>query len=267
MNHSIYFLKIKFENIVKFLFTFSMSIFICSIVTANEPNAINSFEQGCEAYKKNDIQNAIKLFNAAAEKYESAELYYNLGNCNFKLNKLPEAILNYERALKLAPGDEDVDYNLKLANGQIVDKIDSLPTLEIEKWWDHFKYGKGANYWGWLSIVFISIGLILIVFFKISNSVFVKRFGFYLGFVFIILSGFSLYFAYQNSAYHSNASAAIIFASKVDVKSSPLDEGTNVFVLHEGTKVVIVSGDKDWLEIKIANGNRGWIMKKNCLVI
>ena len=111
------------------------------------------------------------------------------------------------------------------------------------------------------------LSLVLFAFFKIIHSTLVKRISFYLGCVLIILSGASLYFAFQNDAYHSNATTAVIFAPKVDVKSSPLTEGTNVFVLHEGTKVVIVSGDKDWLEIKIANGNRGWIMKKNCLVI
>jgi tetratricopeptide (TPR) repeat protein len=253
----------------KLIFLFFSALIFCTKVTIaiSTTEAKDQFTKGCEAYKNNDFSKALELFNAVAANYKSAELFYNLGNCNFKLNKLPEAILYYEKALKLNPGNEDADYNLKLANSQIVDKIDALPSLAIIKWWDNFKFSKGANYWGWLSILFAALAFILFVIFKVSYNLFFKRIGFYIGCLMIVLAMVSLLFAYQNHSFHSNENTAIIFAPKVDVKSAPSESGTNVFVLHEGTKVNILNNTDQWIEIVISNGNRGWMLKKKCSVI
>ena len=95
------------------------------------------------------------------EGYHSAELYYNLGNSFYKQNQIPSAILYYEKAKKLAPTDEDIVYNLGIANSMIADKIEKVPVLFYQHWWDYFYNLFDADTW---TIISLFAWLILLLF-------------------------------------------------------------------------------------------------------
>lgn len=218
-----------------------------------------AFEQGNEAYKTGEYKEALEYYKQAAEETKGVTINYNLGNTYFKLDNLPESILYYERALKFEPANADVLHNLQLVNSLIVDRIDNLPESRLNIWWKEFRYGLGPDGWAWVSIGLASIAIFLIILYYSSLSRNIRRFGFFVGILFLILTAGAISLAQSAEKYRGSFNTAIIFTDKVDIKSEPRDGSTNVFVLHAGTKVHIVATDDEWYEVKIASGNRGWM--------
>src|ERR1051326_9200952 len=178
----------KMLNIL-FLLLISISGFASKELVANEAYTKGNFAKAAEEYEK-----------SIAEGYGSPELYYNLGNSYYKLDNIGKSILNYERAKKLAPQDEDIAFNLKLANQRTIDKIETPPALFLNEWWDNLKTAHSEKTWGLRSIgCFVIFLFFLGVFFTSKRSI-NKQFGFWLAIAFIILSGVS--FALAKSRYN-----------------------------------------------------------------
>ncbi len=213
-----------------------------------------------QAYKAGFYDNASALYEKViSEGLASADLYYNLGNAYFKAGNFPSAILNYERALKLDPSNEDIAYNLKVANNQIIDKIDQLPRLFYMKWWDSLRQLFSPDGWSYLTITLFSLFFILLTAFLLSSSIKVRRILLPVSFVFLILTGLSFILSYQTYKNVKEHKEAIVFAPVLPVKSSPEDSGIDLFVIHEGLKVQIMDELTGWKEIKITNGSKGWV--------
>jgi tetratricopeptide (TPR) repeat protein len=242
---------------------FLLFIVFTSFAKANDNNS--KFDSANAAYAKGNYENAILLYEKiVSEGQEAPELYFNLGNAYFKSKKIALAILNYERAKKLNPDNEDILVNLKLANQQIEDKIDAVPQLFLLEWKNGFIHTFTEKGWAILCIVFVTIGLILIAIYISSNNQLIKRIGFFGGVSILLFSTF-LFFAAKNKYNLTKYSSdAIITSSSVTATGSPSEKGTKLFILHEGTKVNITQEDADWAEIKIANGTVGWV-KSNSL--
>jgi len=191
--------------------------------------------------------------------YSSAALYYNLGNSYYKQNELTLAILNFERALLLSPGDEDIKYNLEIANQLVVDRIDALPEFFLSKWVRQLRMGLSPDNWGMLSLIaFFLTGIAFLLFYFLRRRFFRKLF-LVIVVIMILFSGTTLLFGWQQNKLLSERNTAIIFSSTVTAKSSPDEGGTDLFVLHEGVKVWITDQLNDWLEIQLADGNKAWI--------
>lgn len=199
--------------------------------------------------------------------YMSAELFYNLGNAYFKLNQIPSAILFYEKARKLNPQDEDILFNLNLANSRIIDKIEPLPEFFLKKWWHAFRDMASVDGWATLIIIFFILTLIATGFFILSNNYTLRRISLVTGFVFLLISGISLLVASQKYRADVHSQAAIVFTPTVTVKSSPNEKSVDLFVIHEGTKIFITDSVEEWSEIRIADGNKGWIRTSDFQVI
>lgn len=224
----------------------------------------DQFVKGNMLYEQGDFEEAIAHFERAVESAESAELYYNLGNAYFKTNQIPQAILNYERALKLNPNDTDLQYNLKLANTLIKDKIEKLPELNLTQWWRSLTLSIPVDTWAWTAVGCIATTVLLLMLFFISGIRGIRMVSFYIGILFILLSVVSFNRATAAQRIIEETTEAIIFSPKVDVKSSPTDDGINVFILHEGSKVRILKEAGEWYNIRIASGSEGWIHQSNC---
>ena len=193
--------------------------------------------------------------------YVSSGLYYNLANAFFKLNDIPSAILYYEKALKLNPKDEDINFNLRLANSRIIDKIEPVPEFFLKKWWKQIVHIMGPDQWARLGIViFVSILVLLSVFF-LSRSVILRKTAFWTGMILLVIFVFSMYTGYYGHQELKKEHDGIIFTPTVTVKSSPTDNSVDLFVIHEGTKVRILDDLEGWTEIRIANGSVGWVKK------
>lgn len=230
--------------------------------------------------QETDIQAAeaayvAEQYDLAIEKYESVlknygdsyELYYNLGNAYYKSGKIAQAILNYERALLIKPGDSDVRFNLELAKQQTVDKIEPLQEFFLKRWFRVVQNLIGVDSWATVGIIcFLSFICCLVLFF-FSKWMRLKKIGFYLGILLFIVVIFANVFAYNQKKELLNRNGAIVFAPTVTIKSSPDQSGTDLFVLHEGTKVFIRSTIGEWKEIVTEEGNIGWINRKDITII
>ncbi len=191
--------------------------------------------------------------------YHSAELYYNLGNSFYKQNKNPSAILYFEKALKLDPSNDDVIFNLELANTRIQDKIEALPLMFFIRWHVGLYNMFSVDNWAKISLVLFAVFALFSLFYFLGKSVFMRKTGFYFGLIFLFLSVAGLFLTYKKHTSQIEQAQAIVFMPSVTVKSSPNANGVDLFVIHEGTKLQVIDKVGQWCEIKIANGSIGWI--------
>lgn len=240
-------------------------LIISVLLTALGAIAQNQPEQQAETlYRETKYEEAAGIYkNILAGGMESADLYYNLGNCYYKLGENTKAILNYERALLLNPSDGMARYNLKLAQKAIVDKIEVLPELFLVRWYKAAETYFSADQWGYISIGLFIILLFMVALFFYAGSVGWKKTGFWVGCVVLLLTIGTIYFALRQDHRVNNREYAIITASSVTVKGAPDNSGTALFLIHEGLKVRVIGSLGDWYNIQLADGNEGWIVKSD----
>jgi tetratricopeptide (TPR) repeat protein len=225
-------------------------------------------KDAANAYSSGDYSKACDVYQKILEeKGESAAIYYNIGNCYYKQNKTAPAILNYERALLLDPGNGDIRFNLEIAKLKTVDKIDPIKPFFLSEWINDLQNLLGTNQWAYSGIIcfFLLIGMFVLFFF--SRKIILKKLGFYAGIVLLVIIIASNVFSHNQKKRLTNRNSAIVFAPTVTIKSSPDNSGTDLFPLHEGTKVEIKSKLGEWYEIIIADGNVGWIQANNIEII
>ncbi|MEN8225725.1 MAG: tetratricopeptide repeat protein [Bacteroidota bacterium] len=212
------------------------------------------------AYNAEQYIEAIEKYEMVlSQGFESAELYYNLGNAYFNRNNLPAAILNYERAKVLAPRDADIIFNLSIANSMIPDKIETVPEIFYVRWWKALRNSFNLHSWTISSISIFVLLIISIGIFILSGSIFMRKFAFWAGLVFILANIACLSMTYRKHEIQSKHLEAIVFDPTITIKSSPNKLGKDLFVIHEGTKVFIMEEMNEWANIKIANGSTGWM--------
>lgn len=211
-------------------------------------------------YSNGDYKGAAAAYESIVEQdYVSSRLFYNLGNAYFKSEQLGRAILNYNKALKLAPYDKDTNYNLTVANGYVKDKIDIVPEFFLTRWMRAWRSSLSSNAWTWVSLGTLVLTLGGVLLFMLSERRGWRKAGFFGGVVFLVLFACSTAFAALEKKDMMDASTGIVLAQAVSVKSSPDSAGNDLFILHEGTKVDVLSTYDGWTEIMIADGNKGWV--------
>jgi len=232
--------------------------------------AINAFTSGVEtdlikankAYSVGSYSVAAGLYEKIADAgYSAPELYYNLGNSYYKMNEYGKAILWYERAKRLDPGSEDINFNLSVANTKISDKIEPLPMMFYKRWFNDFVQKFPVDTWAMICVCLFIAGLSGLVLYFASRVLVLRKIGFWFALGMLFLSFFTMIFAWHAYSDLKSVSEAIVFAPTITVKSSPDDKSTDLFVLHEGTKVMLMDDISGWYEIRIANGSVGWLPK------
>ncbi len=231
-------------------------VFTCAAFS----QADTQFENANELFRKNNFNDARQIYeNLLDEGFDNYELHYNLANTYFKLDMLPNAILHYEKALRLEPGDEDILFNLNVANSQTVDKIEPLPDLLLQDWINDLTNWAGSGRWSFISLLLFWLSMASLFLFYIARSPVFKKAAFAFIAAFLLFAASSFYLASEAYDNESLENEAIIFSESVYVKSSPDESGKDLFILHEGTKVRIIDELKGWNEIRIADGSVGWI--------
>jgi tetratricopeptide (TPR) repeat protein len=218
------------------------------------------FNQANQLYRDAQYEKAAKVYDQVLKNgYESTALYYNLGNCYFKLHNLPAAILSYERAKRLAPHDEDVSYNLRLANLRVVDKIDPLPQLFLIDWWNGFIGLFSPDGWA-LAVILCAWASVAggMAFFLFRSGV-IQRLTFAAAAVSVICCFISVTGLLQQLKREGHDRAAVVFSPSVSVKSAPDNQSTDLFVLHEGVKVELLDAVGEWRQIRLPDGKVGWL--------
>ncbi|MDP4289900.1 MAG: tetratricopeptide repeat protein [Bacteroidota bacterium] len=215
------------------------------------------------AYYAGHYDHAAALYEKLSQAgFASPVLFYNLGNAYFKLGNMPMAILYYEKAHKLAPADDDITHNIRLANTRLVDKIEPVPVLFYIRWWNSARNIFSPDGFAKTSLTLFSIFWILLAIYFLARRRGVRITSFYFAMLFLIAAITGMILAADTHHNALNPDEAIVMEASASVKSSPDDKSVDVFVVHEGTKVTVMDRIGDWKEVRIANGNSGWIQTK-----
>lgn len=222
------------------------------------------YETGNTHYKAGNYDSAITAYNQIISTgLVSSEVLYNLGNAYYKKNQLGQCILNYEKALKLSPGDPDIEFNLQMANQGITDKVDLLPEFFVTKAIRQVMLSKSADAWGVLAVLAAWICIISLLFYILSTNVVLQKIGFYAAlFAFAIGLTTHLMGIYQRKIITTNTNA-IVMEPAVTIKSEPSANGTKLFIVHEGIRLNIIEESAEWLKVSLTDGNVGWIQEES----
>ena len=235
-------------------------LFSTSLCAQSEP--LQQMNEGNTAYEAGDYESAIKSYETLLEQdYSSEDLHFNYANSLFKTNRIAPAILHYEKALKINPNSEDAAYNLKIANDRTVDKIEMIPELFIYRWWKAIYNLFPADNWAKIMIAFLILALVGFGLYKIAQKTAIRKLGFTLFSSGVLIGLICWGLAASQRNYVNRATHAIIMNSTVDILSAPSSGSSQLFVLHEGTKVKIEDQTEQWLKVSLPNGNQGWIVK------
>ena len=236
------------------------------------PDAQNSAEtlwdRANTAYINADYHGAIGLYEELLSRnLSSAKLYYNLANACFKEGQTGRAILFYRRALRLAPGNDDIRYNLSVAEARTKDTIERIPEFFLVGWVRAVRHAMSCTAWSVLSLVVLACGLALALLYLLAKRLSLRKTGFYGTLAAVLLFVVTTSFAAGERREMLDDTQAVVMSLSTAVKSSPDNASTDLFVLHEGTVVKITDRLGDWCEVTIADGKKGWLESRTIEVI
>jgi tetratricopeptide (TPR) repeat protein len=221
------------------------------------------FIKANEAYNTGEFQQAAELYETALREIQNGYLYYNLGNCYFKMDKIGQALLNYRRAQKLIPRFEDLISNLKYARQETKDKIESKGYSQVLKkifFW-YYLFNKKELIAAFLTLNFVFFLLAGIrIYFKTDT---VKWILLLVSIIYLILGASGFARIYQEHY----GREGVITAEEVPVRSGNGVNNVILFKLHEGTEFLIDDMKGDWLKIKLSDGKKGWIQNTGAGII
>ena len=247
------------DTIKQYILT-ALFISIFTLGAASQDSGTQKFNQGVTYFSAGTYMEALQSWTEVYNTgYRSASLCYNIGNAYIKLNNIPQAILFYERACLLKPADEDINYNLQIAKTLIVDRFQEIPELFFVRWYDFVSLFLSSNLWARISLTSFILSLLFLSLYIYSSKYRRKVIGFWFAVSLFVLTIGSLVFSVRNKYLVYDSHKAIITTPMVSGKSSPDNSGTDLFVIHEGTKVTVEDELGDWLEIRLSDGNKGWI--------
>ncbi len=220
------------------------------------------FEQANNQYLKGEYREAVETYEKIVRRgFEAPELYFNLANAYYKNKNLPAAILNYERAQRLAPNNKDILFNLELSNLQIVDRIEPAPELFFAQWWNNLSATFSSNTWAVLVIILVNAVFLVAAAFFILRTSRARKLIFLTGITLLLVTAFTLSLAVTQTRQQRRANA-IIFSPVIYMKSSPDEKSENVVSIREGNKVTVLDKVGEWRKVQLINGSTGWIPAK-----
>ena len=248
------------------IYIITILVFACNVFVFASNTALAEAE---EAFRSGDFARSIELYEKiiaqelAENNRESAQLHYNLGNAYFRNNELGRAILNFERALLLDPGNGDIRHNLRFARNHTIDHIEPSATAFLTNWVSGIRNLLSSNGWAITAIVLFLLFIGCIAVFLFVHIIWAKKTAFYSGIVIFLFLIMANAFAFRQKSERVHRNFAIVMPSGISINASPDANSNQLFQLHEGTKVRIRNSDGNWYEIEIANGSVGWTLKTN----
>lgn len=241
---------------MKQIFYIFIMLFSTGVFAQNQ----SLFEQGNELYNQGKYAEAIEKYKAILETNNHSEaLYFNLANAHYKLNHIAPSIFYYEKALKLAPEDQDIKNNLAFAKNMTIDDIDTIPDAGFSKLIKKITDIMSFDNWAKAAVGSVIIFVLLILLYYFTYSTNKKRLAFITSNIFLFVAATSLLIAFHKYNLSKNDKPAIVFAQETVIKGEPNSRSQELFRLHEGTKVQILDTINQWKKIKLADGKTGWI--------
>ncbi len=231
-------------------------LFFSSGIFAQDVNSL--FEKASLSYEQKEYEQALNNFKEILDiGLYSSDLYYNIGNCYYKLQQNAKAVLYYEKALKLNPSDEDAIFNLKLVQLQLVDKLAEVPQVFYQKWVESLKNKLTIDQWAKLGLIFLFLFCGFFITFLFIKTYNLKKRSFTISMFSLLVAVSSLSLAYYS---HKTLKVeAVLMQANAYIKSAPSNQSEDLFILHEGTKVQLLEVFNDWTKIKLSDGMIGWL--------
>jgi len=240
-------------------------IFISGLLTVNAQTAEERYTQAGELYSSGDFSGAAAIYRQLYEEgYRSDDLLYNSGNAFFKSGDNASAILFYERARLTAPADEDIDYNLQIARSRITDRFETVPELFFVRWFDFLSLLTSTNIWALSAFVMFMMALLFAVIFLTRARARGRLLSFWLALAALVFSALMISLAIRNNSLVNHNNKAVISCSIVTGRSAPGESGAELFVLHSGTAVTVEQELGGFFEVRLPDGNKGWI-RADCM--
>ena len=226
------------------------------------------FEQANALYRDGDFDRAVQLYEEILESgYESAELYYNLGNAYFKREALGKSILYYERARKLDPHDEDSAYNISVVQLYAKDRLVVPPQLFVTRIWQKLTGAFSTDQLAVWTLVFYSIVMLLLILRKLILKPGLQKTVKAVMIPVVVLFSLAVFLFFFRARVIDKRQQAIVMVEMIDVTSSPSSDSTPVFTLHEGAKVNLQERSGSYLKISLPDGNVGWVPDSSLEII
>ncbi|MGE5496819.1 MAG: tetratricopeptide repeat protein [Syntrophothermus sp.] len=220
----------------------------------------NLMQKANSFYQQGSYDKAIEVYQKIVnDGYSSKELFYNLGNSYFKTGMIGYAILNYEKAQKISPNDEDVAYNLKIANARTVDKIEAMPKIFLVRWWEELLNLLPVNGWTLFSYIVYLACLVIIGWYFFARSQALQKWILISGLASAAVLLFSIIILFSRYNYDYGKEYAVVTQSAVTVKLSPDEHSGDAFIVHEGIKVSLEDKVDTWVKVKLPDGKVGWL--------
>ena len=214
-------------------------------------------------YAKKNYTQAIADYQELLKDGVSADIYYNLGNAYYRTDNITQALLAYERAHLLSPGDADIRFNLEMARSKTIDKITPQSEMFFVTWYKALVNLMSVDGWAYTACLSLLIAIIAMLFYLFHGNDKVRAGGFYASITFIVIFILTNIFAFEQRDLLINRTGAIITSPAVTVKNGPSANAGSAFVIHEGTRVDIIDKSlANWRSIRLADGREGWITTK-----
>ena len=247
----------KFNIVKKLIF---LVIFSVLGISYGQTTPELLFNEGNKAYNAGNYENAISLYGQTLKMGKhSAEVYYNLGNANYRLNKVAESVYYFEKAKLMRPKDRDIITNSAFANNMTIDAIEKIPVSQIDQIRNSIIETFSFDLWTFFTVILLWIFTILFLAYLFFIRARLKRIFFFSSLSILLLFILSFSITYSIDQNEKNKKFAILFSKQTDIWSEPNQQADRLFVLHEGTKMQLLDSLEEWQKIKIANGSEGWI--------
>ena len=247
----------KFNIVKKLIFLVIFSVLGMSY-SQTTPEFL--FNEANKAYNAGDYDNAISLYEQTLKMGKhSADVYYNLGNANYRLNKVAESVYYFEKAMLMRPKDKDIITNSAFANNMTIDAIEKIPVSQIDQIRNSIIEIFSFEIWTYFTVILLWIFTILFLAYLFFIRARLKRIFFFSSLIILLLFILSFSITYSIEENEKNKQFAILFSKQIDIWSEPNQQADRLFVLHEGSKMQLLDSLEEWQKIRIANGSEGWI--------
>ena len=230
------------------------------MLLSQDLNITENYKKAVKLYNEKKYENALEEFLIVSDSgIEQADLYFDIGNCYFRLNNLGKAILYYKRALHLSPLHKEAAKNLKLAYSLRKDKQDIEEEFFINETITNFFKVLPLDA---LAIVLLTIFIFIVL---IINTLIIRYKGreksiplLWLTIFIVFFIGTAVLSSWKWNNYKNNREAVLLDATAISY-SGPGSDYTRLFTIHEGMDFDVEKVQENWSLIKLKNGMGGWI--------
>ena len=219
------------------------------------------FDEGNALYNQGNYTEAIEKYTSIINNgFESAELYYNLGNAYYKINDIANSIFYFEKSLLLDPNNNETKNNLSFSQNMTIDRIETVPVNQVSKFISKYTNVFDYNTWLLISIIFEFLSLIVFSLYLFNKNSDTKKRFFSIGSIFLFFFIIFLILGINSKSEYEKNNPAILFENRISFKSEPNERSEDLFLLNEGTKVNVLEKLNEWSLVELSNGSKGWIL-------